>query len=189
MKHITNIALILGLFIFQLLMTVVGMMLIPFFMKRTESFTCSNATSLPNIRFKDKWFDSIFGNSEDGLLGDIYYKAKTVPSWWTTYNWCAIRNPIHNLALRMGVNETIVNYTWVGNRYTEDRVGREGFVYSEALGKSGKVYPMYRWCKLLYKTYGIEMNLGYKNFNITEFPKAYHYSFTVSFNPFKGFEP
>lgn len=88
----------------------------------------------------------------------------------------------------MGVNETIINYTWVGNRYTEDRVGREGFVYSEAVGQSGKVYPMYRWCKLLYKTYGIEMNLGYKNFNITEFPKAYSYSFTIAFNPFKKFE-
>ena len=189
MKHITNIALILGLFIFQLLMTVVGIILIPFFLFRTESFECKAVESLPSIRFKDKWFDSIFGNSEDGLLGDKPYKAKTAPSLWATYNWCAIRNPIHNLALLMGVNEEIVGYTWVGNRYTEDRIGHEGFVYSEALGVSGKVYPMYRWCKLLYKTYGIEMNLGYKNFNITEFPKAYHYSFTVSFNPFKGFEP
>lgn len=189
MKYAIFVAKTLILFIFQLLMTLVGMILIPFFLKRTEAFECEHEESRPSIRFKDKWFDSIFGNSEDGLLGDVYYKAKTTPSWWTTYNWCALRNPIHNLALRMGVNETIVNYTWIGNRYTEDRIGREGFVYSEAVGASGKVYPMYRLCKLLYKTYGIEMNLGYKNFNITEFPKAYHYSFTVSFNPFKVFEP
>ena len=188
MKHFKNIALILGLFIFQLFVTFLGILMIPFYMFSTEDFVCSHKESLPNKKFCNSWFDSIFGNSEDGLLGDVYYKAKTTPSWWTTYNWCAFRNPIHNLALRMGANETIVNYTWVGNRYTEDRVGREGFVYSEALGESGKVYPMYRLCKLLYKTYGIEINLGYKNFNITEFPKAYSYSFTIAFNPFKKFE-
>lgn len=187
-KHITNIALILGLFISQLIMTIVGIIFIPFFMKRTESFTCSNNTSLPNIRFKDKWFDSIFGNSEDGLLGDIYYKAKTTPSWWTTYNWCAIRNPIHNLALKQGVNETIVSYTWTGNRYTEDRVGREGYVHSVAVGESGKEYHMIRWCKLWYKGYGVECNIGYKNFNIKEVGIHYKYSFTVSVNPFKKFE-
>ena len=124
-------------------MTLVGMVLIPFFLKRTEAFDCEHEESRPNIRFKDKWFDAIFGNSEDGLEGDKYYKAKTTPSWWTTYNWCANRNPIHNLALKMGVNEVITHYTWIGNRYTEDTIGREGYVYSEAIGASGKVYPMF----------------------------------------------
>ena len=176
------------LFVFQLLMTVVGWVIIPFYLKRVEEFECEHGYR--TFKFKDKWFDAIFGNREDGIDGDIYYREKYQTfNLWTRYNWVAIRNPIHNLALKMGVYEVITSYTWKGNRYTEDRIGHEGFVYSEAVGASGKVYPMYRWCKLLYKTYGIEMNLGYKNFNITEFPKAYHYSFTVSFNPFKGFEP
>jgi len=62
------------------------------------------------------------------------------------------------------------------------------FVYSRAYGASGETYDMYRWCKLFYKDRGIEMNIGYKNFNIGEIPKYYRYSFTVSINPFKKFE-
>lgn len=130
---------------------------------------------------------SAFANSK-ATKGDKYYKAKTTPSWWTTYNWCVNRNPIHNLALKMSVNEVITHYTWIGNRYTEDRIGREGYVYSEAIGISGKVYPMFRWCKLFTSTHGIELNIGYKNFNIQELNKHYKYSFTVSINPFKKFE-
>jgi len=177
------------MFIFQLLVTVIGWFLIPLFMIRQEEFDCTNEASRPNRRFKDKWFDSIFGNSEDGNDGDIYYKEKYDSlNWWTTYNWCAFRNPIHNLALAMGVDEVITSYLWQGYRYTKDTVGHEGFVYSKATGESGKVYPMYRWCKLLYKDYGIEMNIGYKNFNIGDLNKHYKYSFTVSINPFKRFE-
>ena len=188
MKYAIFVVKTLILFIFQLLMTLVGMVLIPFFLKRTEAFGCEHEESRPSIRFKDKWFDAIFGNSEDGLEGDKYYKAKTTPSWWTTYNWCANRNPIHNLALKMGVNEVITHYTWIGNRHTEDSVGREGYVYSEAIGVSGKVYPMFRWCKLWCCGYGIELNIGYKNFNVQELNQHYKYSFTVSVNPFKKFE-
>ena len=177
----------LALFIFQLLMTMVGMVLLPFFLKRVEPFECEHG--FKTYRFKDKWFDAVFGNSEDGVDGDIYYREKYQTfNLWTRYNWVAIRNPIHNLALKMGVNEVIASYTWIGNRYTEDRIGHEGFVYSEAIGESGKVYPMYRYCKLLYKDYGIEFNMGYKNFNIKEVGIHYKYSFTVSFNPLKKFE-
>jgi len=144
----------------------------------------------------------------------------------------------------MGVDDYIVDYKWSGYRYTEDRVGHEGFVISYATSASGKVYPMIRWCKLsktleiianiltyvffvlgmaisnvlIFLNYeiitmisnrtlilsgkyikysdwkwqyniGIECNIGYKNFNITQVPKFYKYSFTVSINPFKKFEP
>ena len=188
MKYLLFVVKTLILFIFQLIMTLMGMVVIPFFLKRTEPFECEHEDSRPSIRFKDKLFDAVFGNSEDGLEGDIYYKAKTTPSLWTTYNWCAIRNPIHNLALRMGVNAVITKYTWIGNRYTEDSIGHEGYVYSEATDINGNVYQMFRLCKLWYKGYGVELNIGYKNFNIQEVDRYYKYSFTVSFNPFKKFE-
>lgn len=215
------------LFLFQSLVTVVGWIIIPVFLKRVEEFDCTNGYR--TYRFKDKWFDDIFGNSEDGIDYDVYSLEKLGGidkiNLWTRYKWCAHRNPIHNLALHMGVNEEIVGYSWHGNRYTEDRVGHEGFVYSEAIGVSGKVYPMIRWCKLskvaeyisntlrliwyvcvyVYRflrigdfekfgfTYvhnvGVEMNIGYKNFNVQEVPAKYSYSFTVSFNPLKRFEP
>ena len=129
MKHIYNIALILCLFVFQLLVTVIGMVLVPFFLHRTEPFECEHG--FKTYRFKDKWFDAIFGNSEDGVDGDIYYREKYQTfNLWTRYNWVALRNPIHNLALKMGVNEVIVSYTWKGNRYTEDSVGHEWWVVS-----------------------------------------------------------
>jgi hypothetical protein len=190
MKYAIFVAKTLILFIFQLLITLVGMVLIPFFLKRTEAFECEHEESIPSIRFKDRWFDAIFGNCEDGLDGDAPYKAKYngILNLWTRYNWVAFRNPIHNLALKMGVNEVITSYSWKGNRYTEDRVGHEGWCYSEATGESGTVYQMFRWCKLWFGSYGIEMNIGYKNFNITEVGKKYTYSFTVSINPFKKFE-
>ena len=176
------------MFIFQLVVTAIGWILIPLFMFRQEEFECEHTESRPNRRFKDKWFDAIFGNSEDGNDGDKPYKQKfTELTWLTTYNWAAFRNPIHNLALKMGVDDFIEDYKWIGNRYTEDRIGREGFVYSRAYGTKG-TYDMYRWCKLFYKDYGIEMNIGYKNFNIQEVNKKYRYSFTVSINPFKKFE-
>jgi len=182
------------MFIFQLFMTLVGILVIPFFMFRTEPFICEHSESRPNRRFKDKWFDSIFGNVEDGIDGDKPYKSQHNGhlTWWSTYNWCAIRNGIHNLSLRMGVNEEIVRYTWWGRVDTADTVGREGYVHSIAIGKSGKRYHMWRWCKLWFSNYGIEMNIGYKNFNLsanTKFPKKCKYSFTVSVNPLKQFEP
>ena len=189
MKYAIFVVKTLILFIFQLLMTLVGMVFIPFFLKRTEAFECEHEESRPSIRFKDKWFDAIFGNREDGIDGDIYYIEKYQTfNLWTRYNWVAIRNPIHNLALKMGVDEVITSYTWKGNRYTEDSIGHEGYVYSEAIGLSGKVYPMIRWCRLWCCGYGIELNIGYKNFNVQELNQHYKYSFTVSVNPFKKFE-
>ena len=195
MKHIYNIYIFLLMFIYQLAMTILGWFLIPLFMLRQEEFTPSHEESriLPNgtrnLRFKDKWFDYIYGNSEDGNCGDKYYFEKYDSlNWWTTYNWCAFRNPIHNLSLAIGVDAYIEQYTWQGYRYTKDTIGYEGFVYSEAVDSEGRIYPMYRWCKLFYKDYGIEMNIGYKNFNIGEVNKDYKYSFTVSVNPFKKFE-
>jgi len=184
-------------FIFQLFMTILGWFLIPIGMLFMEPFTPTNAGSRDydfQKRFKWKWFDAIWGNSEDGIA-DIGYMNKYPkpykPTWWRTYNWFAHRNPIHNLALTMGVNETIIGYSWIGRIDTEDRIGREGYVSSVATGVSGKQYRMIRWCKLWYKDIGIEFNFGYKNFNINpkDLPKHYKYSFTVSINPFKKFEP
>lgn len=177
------------LFLFQLFMTVIGWFILPFFLKRVEAFECEHVESRPSYKFKDKWIDTIFGNREDGIDGDkYYYKKYDKLNLWTRYNWVAHRNPIHNLALKMGVDEVITDYKWDGNRYTEDRLGHEGFVISYATGLSGTVYPMLRWCKLWTKNYGIECNIGYKNFNIQEVGEHYKYSFTVSVNPFKRFE-
>jgi len=149
MKYLVFVLKTLVLLVFQLLMTVVGMLILPLFLKRVEEFECTNETSRPALRFKDKWIDAVFGNIEDGVDGDIYYRRKYEKlDMKTRYNWVAIRNTIHNLALSMGVNEVISSYVWAGNRYTEDRVGKEGWCYSEAIGESGKVYMMFRWCQM-----------------------------------------
>lgn len=176
-------------------MQIIGIVLIPIALLFQEEFEPEHIESriLPdgtkNKRFKWTWFDAIWGNSEDGNCGDAsYFNKFTKLGYWTELNWCAFRNPIHNLALKMGVDDYIVDYKWQGNRYTEDRIGKEGFVYSVATGSSGKRYEMVRWCKLWYKDYGIEMNIGYKNFNIQEVGRHYKYSWTVSINPFKKFE-
>ena len=198
MKHIKNLTTFFFMFILQIVLTITGWFVVPIGMLFMETFQPLNLTSRYKWqkRFKWKWFDSIFGNKEDGIA-DIYYTKKYAPfpkdykpTFWRTYNWLAFRNPIHNLALKMGVQDVIVGYIWQGRVDTEDRIGHEGFVYSEAIGKSGKRYPMYRWCKLWFKDIGIEMNIGYKNFNVhkEELPKFYRYSFTISINPFKRFE-
>ena len=57
----------------------------------------------------------------------LLFAGTEVETYWLRYNWTAFRNPIHNLALYMGVKEPIVGYVWFGNRFTEDRVGHEGF--------------------------------------------------------------
>ena len=190
MKYIKFTVKVVVLLLFQMLMTVIGWVVIPFFLKRVEEFDCEHGYR--TVRFRDKWFDNIFGNSEDGIDGDSYYYQKIGGrencNLWTRYNWVAFRNPIHNLALSQGVNEVIVAHTWHGNRYTEDRIGHEGYCYSVATGESGREYKMIRWCKLWNSSHGIEFNFGYKNFNIQEVNKHYKYSFTVSVNPFKKFE-
>ena len=185
------------LFLFQLVVTILGWVLVPLGMLFMEPFKPTNAGSKDykfQKKFKWRLFDAIYGNSEDGIADVGYtqkYPTPYEPTWWRTYNWLAWRNPIHNLALKMGVDDLIVLYKWIGNPNTEDRIGREGFVFSVAISGSGKKYYMYRWCKLFYKDYGIEMNIGYKNFNIevNDLPKHYKYSFTISVNPFKKFEP
>ena len=191
MKYVVFVLKSIVLWVFQGLVTVIGWMVIPFFLTRVEEFDCLHGYR--TFRFKDKWFDNIFGNYEDGIDYDVYslekLGGKEKLNLWTRYKWCAYRNSVHNLALRMGVNEKIVEYTWKGNRYTEDRVGCEGWLYSEAKGESGKVYPLFRWCKMWLPGRGVEFGIGYKNFNIKEVPAFYTYSFTVSINPFKKFEP
>ena len=180
-------------FIFQIVMTIVGIVVIPLFLFRTEHFTCEHKESMPARRFKDKWFDSIFGNREDGIDGDKPYKEQHnyKLNWLTTYNWVAIRNGIHNLSLRLGVNEEIVSYKWVGRVDTADTIGKEGYVHSIATGKSGKKYQMWRYAKLWYKDRGLLINIGYKNFNVKpkDLPKLYKYSFTLCISPLKQFHP
>jgi len=189
MKYLLFTIKTIAMSFFQLIFIISGIIFLPLFLTRVKSFDCLAIDSRPSVKFKDKWIDYIFGNEDDGLDGDTPYKSRKGINWWVNrYNWVALRNPIHNLANKMGVNEVIVDYKWLGNRNTEDRIGHEGWCYSEATGESGKVYQMFRWCKLFYKNYGIEMNIGYKNFCVQYLNIPYKYSFTVSINPFKKFE-
>ena len=159
-ERVWDLLVTLVLFVFQLVVTVIGWFLLLYFTHKVEPFECVSVDSRPTTKFKNPWIDFIFGNINDGLEGDAPYRAKYKGklTWWTRYNWCALRNPINNLKLHMGVDEVVVDYKWEGFRYTEDRIGKEGFVYSEATGLSGEVYPMYRWCKL-FKTSEVIYNI------------------------------
>ena len=194
LKHSKLIIFEMILFIFQsvfkllsiLILSLIGMILIPIFLLRTEPFDTINplAKTLPNgeknRRFKDKWFDSIWGNEDDGIYGDINYWNKHFhkPSFLSAYIWTAIRNPVHNFTKRIGVNTTIV-------RYDVYRFG--SLIYSKAYGVNNKVYPMIRFKKTWESGKWTDIYIGYKNFNVNKVPKHYTYQFSMKFNFLRGF--
>jgi len=188
MKHIKQIAKILAIFSFQFVMMILGLVVVAIALFRTEPFKCNNPQIKDARRFKNKWIDAIWGNEDDGIDGDTYYSAKySKLTYWTSYNWSALRNPVNNLGMRLGVNDNIVEYKVYGKKHVSDKIGQEGFQYTEAITDSGKVYPLYYYTKRLFGNYGIKFDAGYKNFNITKVPKHYKYGFVLNFNPFKHF--
>ena len=176
----------IGKILLELITTLIGMIIIPFFLFKTEEFkpVHVNARILPNgeknRRFKDKWFDSIWGNEDDGIYGDINYWNKHFhkPSFLSAYVWTAIRNPIHNLSKRLGVDDYII-------AYEEHKLG--SLVYSEVYNASGKVYPLLRFKKTWNNGKWTDIYIGYKNFNVNEVPKHYTYQFGLKFNVLRGF--
>ena len=170
----------------ELVVTLIGMILIPLFLFRTEEFepVYMNARILPNgkrnMRFKDKWFNSIWGNDEDGIYGDSNYLKNNFhkPSFLSAYVWTAIRNPINNLSKRLGVDDYIITYE-------EHKLG--SLVYSEAYSASNKVYPLLRFKKIWSNGKWTDIYIGYKNFNVTKVPKHYTYQFGLKFNVLRGF--
>ena len=199
----------------HLVFELLGYFIILWNIKKVEPFNCTHEESRPNVKFTNEWVDSIWGNKEDGLDGDKPYKQKfSELTLWTRYNWTAIRNSIHNMALTDGVHEKIIDFVLIGDEEVQDRIGKEGEQYSIAYGESGRKYEMYRKCKIsptatkiargYYKIksmifgseyddkrqYGLEYTIGYKNINVNrnELNKFYEYSFTISWNPIKKFE-
>jgi hypothetical protein len=202
--HIPQVLWIVVKFLLQLVVTVMGMAVIPLFNHRVKKSLVHSPYNehVANV-YKDGWLDRVFGNNDDGVDGDGPYYEKdltkwlyskgNVGRWMARYIWSAWRNPVHNLKQTMGVNESIVEYNYVGRWDTSDRVGYEGAVYSEAIGESGYVYPMYYVNYRYFGTrFGFTANIGYKNFNVDPgklpWSKPRGYSFTVAINPIKQFE-
>lgn len=174
--------------LFQLVLEIIGIFLIPIFLLRTEEFTPKNSLAriLPNgkknRKFKDKWFDSIWGNENDGIYGDINYwnVDKRPPSYLNAFIWTAIRNPIHNFSLKMGVDDIIVKY--------EEYHLTKYLIYSIAYGK--KKYRLLRYKRdwyLFNKCIHTDLYIGYKNFNVKnqELPKHFKYQFAIKLNFFR----
>jgi len=176
----------IGKILLELITTLIGMILIPFFLFRTEPFIPAhkNARILPNgkrnRKFKDTWFNSIFGNNEDGIFGNSNYWRNNFSkqSFISAYVWTAIRNPIHNLSKRLGVYDTII-------RYEKYKFG--SLIYSKAYGTSGKVYPLLRFKKVWGNNKWTDCYIGYKNFNVTKVPKHYAYQFGMKCDILRGF--
>lgn len=172
--------------ILQITIELIGLVLIPFFLFRTEPAEVDNdkarilPNGKPNRKFKDKWFDYIFGNKNDGIYGDwnYWFINKRKPSYLNAYIWTAIRNPIHNLSLKMGVDDLIADY--------QEYHLTKYLVYSIATGTKGK-YRLLRY-KRNYKFFGkckhCDLYLGYKNFNVKgkELPAYFQYQFAIKLN-------
>jgi len=211
MKHLKNILRILGVFIIQVFFIIIGPIVVglALLFNRIEPFDPISKASRPNHRFKDKWINAIWGNDDDGIDGDIYYLLVHVNgkrNFWTRFNWTVLRNPVHNLGLKLGFNGIAVRhigfrkgfkksecvtkiYNNDYNNCLDSKPNRTGFEYTEVYKKNGKMYPMYRlrW-KYPFIKYGIKCNIGWKNFNVSELPKHYKYTFTILVNPFKTFK-
>ncbi len=198
MKHIINILNILLLFIVSLFFTLIGFLILPiavFF--RTDTTNLNSGSN--QEKFSLSWIDFIYGNKYDGF-GDIYYKRDyPIDTYWSRLNWCMLRNPTHNLAIWLGVDNKIIVKTLIhGNPNVTDDPSEEneGLKFQEAWDSNNAYYPMYYYCKLwrniipfnLYKgDRGFRLLLGYKNFCIKELNISYEYGFVCVITPFKMF--
>jgi len=164
-----------------LLLIILGILLISIFLFRTEEFNTlnPNARILPNgkknRKFKDRWVDNIFGNEDDGLFGDDNYWKNNYhkPSFWSAYNWAALRNPLHNFTKKIGVNAYITRY---------DVYKYGSLIYSKAYDINDKTYQMIRFKKIWKNNKRTDIYIGYKNFNINKVPAYYIYQFSMKFN-------
>ncbi len=57
-------------------------------------------------RKTDKWpvLDSLFGNSIDGIDGDVAYRSRVPKPFLRRWRWCALRNPVNNYLRMVGPN-------------------------------------------------------------------------------------
>ena len=132
------------------------------------------------------WLWDNYGN--DGTDGDINYRRmKGKTTYWTRFNWLAIRNRAYNFQHLIGVHTTIVKLVGHGAHWKEIGVG----VWN-AYSSSGKRYFEYivgiPYWKRKDGTYrGLIASIGYKNFNISikDLPAFYSYSFSVDVQPFR----
>lgn len=196
MKHILNIIVILALFIVSLFFTVIGFLILPIAVLFREKTISLNETSNQE-KFKWKWVDKIYGNKYDGF-GDIYYKRDyPIDTYWSRLNWCMLRNPTHNLAISMGVdNKAIVKSEIYGNpNVTDDPfIENTGLKFQECWDSDGRYYPMYYYCIMwrqiipFYKgDRGFRLLVGYKNFCVKELNEVYEYGCVCTVTPFKLF--
>lgn len=219
MKHLINLVKIINVFLITLIFMVISPIVVSIALllnRIEEKNDCINSTSNPNHKFKDKWIDTIWGNDNDGIDGDIYYLQYHVNNkrnFWTRFNWTVLRNPVHNLSLKLGFNGKLeyvrilrlpfrnAKFSRLNVVLNKDQMKTNSCIYKNELDskkeKQGfeyievnKKYPMYRirW-KYPFLNRGLKVNLGWKNWNIDQGCDVdYHYTFTFTINPFKKFE-
>ncbi len=196
MKHIVNITKILGVFIVNLIATVIGFIILPIAVLFREN-TINKESESNQEKFAWNWVDKIWGNEYDGF-GDKYYRRDyPVDTYWSRLNWCMLRNPTHNLAIRMGVNnKVIVKSVISGNPHvTDDPCDKNmGLKFQECWDDEGNYYPMYYYCQMwrnivpFYKgDRGFRLLMGYKNFCVQELDEVYKYGCVCVMTPFKMF--
>lgn len=186
----------LGLFLTNIFFIIIGFFILPIAVLFREPTANKNSGSNQE-KFKCNWLNKIYGNEYDGF-GDIYYKRDfPEDTYWSRLNWCMLRNPVHNFALRTGVyNKEIVKIETFGNPNVTDDPFEEntGIKIQIATDSDGRTYKMWYFCKLwrqilpFYKgDRGIRILVGYKNFCVKEVPEIYQYSWAVNMTPFKIF--
>ena len=197
------------LFLIQIILMLLGFIVVPIalLLNRIEKKEdCTNETSNPNHKFKDKWIDKIWGNNDDGIDGDIYYLKNHVNhkrNFFTRFNWVLFRNPVHNFSLLIGYNGKCKNlkgftklsykkeyYKWNCSsacnyeNLLDTKKEKQGYEYIEV-----NKYPMFRLrLKYPFLNKGIKINYGWKNWNCDKYNENQHYTMTVLINLFKNFK-
>ncbi len=90
-----------------------------------------------NVRYRLLW---LWGNDEDGFGGDRYGnwwldRDKEPYTFWSKFNWSAIRNPVNNASrywrlMSCNVNECLIKY-W-GDPFTDDNPRIRGWFFIRA---------------------------------------------------------
>lgn len=196
-KHITNLIIILILWIIQVPFILLGVLVVPLallFRKKGISIREGWKTEfLPPVFW-------LWDNKMSGAWGDKGWRTEHHPDdydkFWVMWWWLAIRNPINNLTYFMGVNGNVIGKKVWGNEETADIIGREGWTYNEVRVEGEEIfYPQYYivfpyrriFKHRFFEDKCVRILLGWKNFNVRTYdlPKMINYEFTISVNPLK----
>jgi len=159
MKHLKNVVNIAGFFILQMIMTFLGILVVPVaLLFKPQDFNPPNCIAVrPNHKLHKLYW--LWDNDDDGIDGDVWYASDSAhqswsnpsdlpvsvidgkyvlnfkydPGFFTRFWWLAMRNPCHNFMTRViGINGKYITKKIIHYDVdVGDQIGKEGFTYVE----------------------------------------------------------